>query len=186
MALPPGISQRDFDRALEQFRNVVGGDWVFSSDEDIALYRDAYSIYWGEEEERVASAAVAPNSAEEVQAVMRIANEFRVPMYPISTGRNLAYGGSAPVYSGSVVLDLKRMNRESASITPSWTPPDRDLPLQTNWGIGYLLAVGCCCAVPCAPSAGFSASGPRAMISCSSSGYDDRAIAVCRVIMRRK
>src|SRR5690606_33470132 len=30
---------------------------------------------------------------------------------PISTGRNLAYGGSAPVYSGSVVLDLKRMNR---------------------------------------------------------------------------
>ncbi|MDX1563011.1 MAG: FAD-dependent oxidoreductase, partial [Gammaproteobacteria bacterium] len=32
-------------------------------------------------------------------------------LYPISTGRNLAYGGSAPVHSGSVVLDLKRMNR---------------------------------------------------------------------------
>ena len=42
---------------------------------------------------------------------MRIANEFRVPLYPISTGRNLGYGGSAPVLSGSVVLDLKRMNR---------------------------------------------------------------------------
>ena len=111
MASPPGVSERDFNRALEQFGNVVGEDWVFSSDEDIAMYRDAYSIYWGEEEERVASAAVAPQSAEEVQAVMRIANEFRVPMYPISTGRNLAYGGSAPVYSGSVVLDLKRMNR---------------------------------------------------------------------------
>ena len=34
-----------------------------------------------------------------------------IPLYAISTGRNLAYGGSAPVYSGSVVLDLKRMNR---------------------------------------------------------------------------
>jgi hypothetical protein len=43
--------------------------------------------------------------------VVRAANQFRIPIYPISTGRNLAYGGSAPAYSGSVVLDLKRMNR---------------------------------------------------------------------------
>ena len=111
MALPPGISERDFDRALERFRAAVGGEWVFSSDEDVALYRDAYSIYWGEPEERVASAAVAPSTVEEVQAVVRAANELRIPLYPISTGRNLAYGGSAPVLSGSVVLDLKRMNR---------------------------------------------------------------------------
>jgi 4-cresol dehydrogenase (hydroxylating) len=111
MAIPPGLAERDFGRALERFRNAVGADWVFTSDADVALYRDAYSPYWGESEERVASAAVAPANTEEVQAVMRAANEFRVPMYPISTGRNLAYGGSAPVYSGSVVLDLKRMNR---------------------------------------------------------------------------
>jgi 4-cresol dehydrogenase (hydroxylating) len=111
MANPPGVSERDFTRALELFRDAVGGDWVFTSDEDVALYRDAYSIFWGEPEERVASAAVAPSTVEEVQAVVRAANEFRVPLYPISTGRNLAYGGSAPAYSGSVVLDLKRMNR---------------------------------------------------------------------------
>jgi 4-cresol dehydrogenase (hydroxylating) len=66
---------------------------------------------WGEEDERRASAAVAPNSVEQVQAVMRIADRYHVPMYPISTGRNLGYGGAAPVLSGSVVLDLKRMNR---------------------------------------------------------------------------
>jgi len=84
---------------------------VFTSDEDVALYRDAYSPLWGEDEERVASAALAPDSAEQVQAVVRIANEFRIPLYPVSTGRNLGYGGSAPVLSGSVVLDLKRMNR---------------------------------------------------------------------------
>jgi hypothetical protein len=111
MAVPPGVSEGDFARALERFRAAVGADWVFTSAEDVALYRDAYSPYWGEPEERVASAAVAPSTVEEVQAVMRAANEFRVPMYPISTGRNLAYGGSAPVHSGSVVLDLKRMNR---------------------------------------------------------------------------
>ena len=59
----------------------------------------------------MASAAVAPSTLEQVQAVVRVANQYRVPLYPISTGRTLAYGGAAPVYSGSVVLDLKRMNR---------------------------------------------------------------------------
>src|SRR6202012_1061320 len=68
-------------------------------------------ILRGETEERIASAAVAPFTAEEVQAVMRIANAKHIPIYPISTRKNLGYGGAAPVLSGSVVLDLKRMNR---------------------------------------------------------------------------
>jgi 4-cresol dehydrogenase (hydroxylating) len=42
---------------------------------------------------------------------VKIANQRGLPLYPISTGRNLTYGGSAPPYSGSVVVDLKRMNR---------------------------------------------------------------------------
>jgi (+)-pinoresinol hydroxylase len=108
---PPNLSERDFQSALRRIEQVVGAPWVFTSDEDVALYRDAYSPLWGEDEERFASAAVAPISVDEVQAVVRIANEYQLPLYPISTGRNLTYGGSAPVYSGSVVLDLKRMNR---------------------------------------------------------------------------
>ena len=111
MAAPPGVSERDFSRALEQFRNAVGGEWVFASDEDVNLYRDAYSPFYGEAEDRVPSAAVAPESTEQVQAIVRIANTYKIPLWTISTGRNLGYGGSAPAYSGSVVLDLKRMNR---------------------------------------------------------------------------
>ena len=108
---PSGLGERDFKTALRRIADVVGDQWVFSSDEDVALYRDAYSPLWGEKEERVASAAVAPISVEQIQAIVAIANDYRLPLYPISTGRNLTYGGSAPVYSGSVVLDLKRMNR---------------------------------------------------------------------------
>jgi FAD/FMN-containing dehydrogenase len=111
MATPPNVSTANFNKALTAWRQAVGAEWVFTSDEDVALYRDAYSPYWGEPEERVASAAVAPQTLEQVQAVVRTANQYKVPLYAISTGRNLAYGGSAPVYSGSVVLDLKRMNR---------------------------------------------------------------------------
>ena len=46
-----------------------------------------------------------------MQAIVRIASQYRIPLYAISTGKNLGYGGSAPVLSGSVVLDLKRMNK---------------------------------------------------------------------------
>lgn len=111
MALPPNVSATDFEAALAAWRAAVGAEWVFTAEADVALYRDAYSPFWGEADERVASAAVAPATVEQVQAVVRAANRYRIPLYAISTGRNLAYGGSAPVYSGSVVLDLKRMNR---------------------------------------------------------------------------
>ena len=111
MTLPPGVSQQDFSAALRQFEDAVGKAWVFTSDEDVALYRDTYSPFWDEEDERVASAAVAPDNVEEVQQVMRVANRYSIPIYPFSTGKNLGYGGSAPALSGSVVLDLKRMNR---------------------------------------------------------------------------
>src|SRR5690606_11436535 len=85
--------------------------WVFTSEGDMHTYRDFYSVLWDEPDERVASAAVAPANVEEVQAVVRAANARGIPLYPISTGRNLGYGGAAPVYSGSVVLDLKRMDK---------------------------------------------------------------------------
>jgi FAD/FMN-containing dehydrogenase len=111
MRMPPGVSGKDFADAIRQFEEAVGKEWVFTSDEDVDLYRDAYSPFMGEEDEIVASAAVAPDSVEQVQKVVKIANTYRIPIYPISTGKNLGYGGSAPVLSGSVVLDLKRMNR---------------------------------------------------------------------------
>jgi len=111
MRVPPGVSESAFAATIAEFERIVGKDWVFTSDDDLNLYRDAYSPYLNEPEELIASAAVAPTTTEEVQAIVRVANRYKVPIYPISTGRNLGYGGAAPAYSGSVVVDLKRMNR---------------------------------------------------------------------------
>ena len=111
MRVPPGVSPADFAEAIKQFEGVVGAEWVFTSEEDVNLYRDAYSPVWNEKEEPIPSAAVAPDAVEQVQAIVRIANPYKIPLWTISTGKNLGYGGSAPVLSGSVVLDLKRMNR---------------------------------------------------------------------------
>ncbi len=95
MTLPPGVNQSDFSSALREFETAVGNQWVFTSDADLDLYRDAYSPFLHEAEERVASAAVAPSTTEEVQQIVRIANRRRVPLYAISTGKNLGYGGGA-------------------------------------------------------------------------------------------
>jgi FAD/FMN-containing dehydrogenase len=112
MKLPPGIDQSTFSAALQEFANAVGHDWVFSSEADVALYDDSYTPFVGDPEHQyVASAAVAPARVEEVQQIVRIANKYKIPLYAISTGRNLGYGGSSPTYSGSVIVDLKRMNR---------------------------------------------------------------------------
>jgi 4-cresol dehydrogenase (hydroxylating) len=56
-------------------------------------------------------AVVYPESTADVQAVVRIANEVRVPLYPISTGRNWGLGSRLPVRDGAVVVDLSRMDR---------------------------------------------------------------------------
>ncbi|MBB5497609.1 FAD-binding oxidoreductase [Paraburkholderia sp. MM5384-R2] len=111
MKTPQNVSPEVFVTALQEFATVVGKDWVLTSDEDLFPYKDAYSPLRDIPEDRSASAAVAPASVEEVQAVVRIANRYKIPLYAISTGKNLGYGGSAPNHSGSVVLDLKRMNR---------------------------------------------------------------------------
>jgi 4-cresol dehydrogenase (hydroxylating) len=105
------VKAADFAAALGEFESAIGKQWVFTSDEDVDLYKDAYSPFWGEPEERKPAAALAPDTVEQVQAIARIANRYKIPLYPISTGRNLGYGGSAPNASGTVVLDLKRMNR---------------------------------------------------------------------------
>lgn len=122
MATPDGVSERDFRRALQEFENIVGADWVFTSEDAVKLYKDVYSIYRNDPDEPEIPAAIAPYTAEEVQAVVKVANRYKIPLYPISTGKNLGYGGPSPVYSGSLVLDLKRMDRildvdvENASI----------------------------------------------------------------------
>ena len=97
------------DKAMQRFSTVVGAEWASVEKTDRRAYVDAYSP--DAEGDAMASGFVAPANVEEVQAIVRIANELKTPLWPVSTGRNLAYGGAAPRTNDCVVLDLKRMNR---------------------------------------------------------------------------
>jgi 4-cresol dehydrogenase (hydroxylating) len=52
-----------------------------------------------------------PSTVAEVAAVLRIATEYAVPVYPISRGRNWGYGSRVAHVDRSVILDLGRLDR---------------------------------------------------------------------------
>lgn len=111
MILPIGVSKSAFQSAVGKFQKAIGKEWVFTKEADLSLYRDAYSPQWDDEDEPVPSLALAPKSTAEVQVIVKIANTHKIPLFPISTGKNLGYGSSAPQRRGDVVVDLKRMNK---------------------------------------------------------------------------
>ena len=103
--LPPGVSQIDFDGALKEFLGVLGEDGVFAGNR-LKEYVDPYEIPESGKPRNVPSAAVwsvtcpsivvivltslsSPSSVEELQAVLKVANKYLVPVWTISRGKNL-------------------------------------------------------------------------------------------------
>ena len=107
--LPQGVSAAAFRSALGELRKIVGPEWVFIDEMPLSAYRDAYSPL--PDGEMLASAAVSPDGVEQIRQILKVANDHRIPVWTIGTGRNFAYGGPAPRKSGYIVLDLKRMDR---------------------------------------------------------------------------
>ncbi|PGH13604.1 hypothetical protein AJ79_03597 [Helicocarpus griseus UAMH5409] len=105
--LPPGHDETSFRLVIEEFKAVVGLENV-ATDEELVDFRDPYPL---SEDEFEPSAGLCPSSVEEIQAVLKIANEHQVPLWVCSQGKNFGYGGPGPRVAGSVVLSLQRMKR---------------------------------------------------------------------------
>lgn len=107
--VPSGTSPAAVERAVSAFVAELGAGAVISDPDTLREFRDPYS--YRESDEFDAAAAVMPTSTEQVQATVRIANEHRVPLWTFSQGRNNTYGGPAPRLRGSVLVNLRNMNR---------------------------------------------------------------------------
>ncbi|KAI0403219.1 glycolate oxidase [Xylaria palmicola] len=108
--LPPGVSQDDFSKAIEQIVGVVGKDAVFTG-ADLKYYVDPYDIPEAEGARSTPSAAVCPSSVEELQGILKVVNEYKIAVWTFSRGKNFGYGGPAPLVPGCVALDLHLMNK---------------------------------------------------------------------------
>ena len=108
-ALPPMVSEKSLAAALDGFVAALGSAAVLTSEAQLAEFRDPFAhATW---DSYTASAVVMPTTVEEIQAVLRVANEQKVPLWTHSQGRNNGYGGPAPHERGSVIVSLRNMNR---------------------------------------------------------------------------
>ena len=109
VTLPPDLSEQALSRALDEFVAAVGSEHVLTSEADLLEFRDPFWYRGWDDYE--ASAVVQPETVEEIQEIVRIANQHRVPIWVSGVGKNNGYGGSSPRVRGSVVVNLRRMNR---------------------------------------------------------------------------
>ena len=92
-------TDRDLRRAIQEWSDLVGADHVVT--DPAALHAAETATF--------STAArvpliVRPADRQQVQACLRVANANRVPVYPVSTGRNWGYGSRVPSADGSSVV----------------------------------------------------------------------------------
>lgn len=93
------------DRIYQSLAGIVGEKYVSSRPEELYLYsRDP-----GTMEPHAPDYVVLPGSVEEVQRIVLLANQERIPLVPLGGGLVLS-GLSIPL-RGGIVLDMKRMDR---------------------------------------------------------------------------
>jgi len=103
------VSSRAIEAAVSRLQSLLDGESLLTATDQVAEFRDPFAHPdWTSFQP---SAVLLPTSVEEVQAILQVANEYKVPVWTSSQGRNNGYGGPAPRVSGSLVLNFRRMNR---------------------------------------------------------------------------
>ena len=99
---------------LTELADAVGADYVSTRASDRLVYATDWSWMpqmWLDRAMPPASAdyVVHPGSAEDIAQVLRIANNYRLPVVPWGGGSG-TQGGALPIFGG-ILLDLKRLDR---------------------------------------------------------------------------
>lgn len=106
---PPGVTEAELEQAITAFAAAIGDEKV-STDEDVLReFQDPFQVPGTAT--TLPSAVVSPRSTEDVQAIVRLANEYKIPLWPIARGKNNGYGGAAPWVRGAVMVSFKEMTQ---------------------------------------------------------------------------
>ena len=105
LALPlPASGSPDMQRAIREWREQLGAEQVLTEGPALADYAET-TLPAGTRP----SAVVRPASHSQVQSVLRVAFNRRVPWHAISQGKNWGYGDRCAAEDGRVIIDLSRM-----------------------------------------------------------------------------
>jgi len=92
------------DSIYQKLVDIVGEEHVSNRPEELFIY----SFDLGTAEPKSPDYVAAPKTVEEIQKIVRLANEHTVPVVPLGGGLSLA--GLAVPIKGGIILDLKRMD----------------------------------------------------------------------------
>ena len=90
---------------VKKLVSIVGEDFVSTNSADLLIYSGDMT----QADTSMPDIVVLPQSVEELQAIVRLAGENRIPVTPHVAGGNI--GGLAIPLRGGIMLDLKRMKR---------------------------------------------------------------------------
>ncbi len=93
---------------VAELREIVGAQGVIHGQPERMLSY-AHDEVAGEKHAHMPDVVVKPDTAQQVAAIMRLANRERIPVTPRGGGTGLS-GGAVPV-CGGIVLSVERMNR---------------------------------------------------------------------------
>lgn len=105
----------NLERAIEQFTRIVGAENVLVDPAVTLEFSDPFATI-ADRDSLKAPAVVQPIKVEEIQEILRLANELEVPVWVNSQGRNNGYGGSATRTPGSIVINLRRMKKIEVNV----------------------------------------------------------------------
>ncbi|HEY3364155.1 MAG TPA: FAD-binding oxidoreductase [Symbiobacteriaceae bacterium] len=92
--------------ALAAWREAIGPEHVLTEGTRLGRAQQTTFATW-----QRSPALLEPADREEVSACLRIAQRCRVPVYPVSGGKNYGYGSRVCPQDGTVLLSLARLNR---------------------------------------------------------------------------
>lgn len=101
------VAARELDAALDGFADAVGEANVYRTPDELL----PYAVSLDPAGDVFPAAVVRPADTEEVRRVVEAANRHRVPLHPISRGRQHGLGMATAVAAGYVTVDLGRMDR---------------------------------------------------------------------------
>ena len=82
--LPGSLTREQFEQACDELREVLGQKRVYTDDvNELRSYRDVYATL--PDEAHMPSAAVAPESVEEIQLILAVARKYTIPygLFPL-------------------------------------------------------------------------------------------------------
>lgn len=105
--LPPSAENNgsNLAEAICAWRDTIGDAYVQTDEGSLRQVETATFATT-----QTVPAIISPANRHEVQECVRIANRYRVPVYPISTGKNWGYGSRVPVLTDCAVMSLARLN----------------------------------------------------------------------------